>query len=44
MFTKKKLVGHLEARKYKKVIDWDAVFGFGLVLFIASVIGFALAS
>jgi len=38
MFTKKKLVGQMHARKYKTVIDWDAVFGVGLALFFLFVI------
>jgi len=32
MFTKKKLVGQMHARKYKTVIDWDAVWGTVIVL------------
>jgi len=38
MFFKHKLIGQLHARKYKKVINWDAVFGVGLALFFLFVI------
>lgn len=43
MFTKPKQVGQAHIRTYKKVIDWDAVFGaifiFGIVVVILANLG-----
>ena len=38
MFTKKKLVGQLHARKYVSVIDWDAVWGAAIIIGIIALV------